>query len=233
MSASPLLRVENLQQSRAGSGPAFALQPVSFSIAEGEYVAIVSARGSGATALVRALSLLERPRAGRVYFEGREITRAWGGQLRSLRQRLQYVGGDPMRILPPHYTVEQTLLEPLRIHRLGSPAEQQERITRVAARLGLNPLLLSRKVSALSAAMRQRVALARALALHPRLLVCDELTERLEPSAARPLLELVARACRAEHDRVAWLWTTADLALARAYADRVLCFEDGHLVVTT
>ena len=236
MSALPLLRVENLRRSQSlPAGPAPHTlgrggAQVSFSIEEGEHVALVGERGSGKTALLRAVARLEKPQAGQVYFEGRDITRAGGGQLRALRQRLQFVGGDPMRTLPPHYTVEQTLLEPLRIHHRGSAAEQRERAAAMAARLGLNSLLLSRKVSVLSAAMRQRVALARALILQPRLLLCDELTERLEPAAARPLLETVARACRASHARIAWLWTTSDEALARAFADRVLRFENGQLV---
>lgn len=234
MPASPLLRVENLHSGQpAADHPAgvSVVERVSFSVEEGEHVAVVGDRGSGKTALLRAVALLEKPQAGQVYFEGRDLTRAGGGQLRALRQRLQFVGGDPMRTLPPDYTVEQTLIEPLRIHRRGSTAEQRERAATVAARLGLNALLLTRKVNALSAAMRQRVALARALTLAPRLLMCDELTERLEPAVAQPLLETVARACRAGHERIAWLWTTSDRALAHTFADRVLRFDDGQLVV--
>jgi ABC-type glutathione transport system ATPase component len=234
--SAPLLRVENLTGSET-SGPIHpspvrtrVFERVSFDIAEGEHVAVVGAPGSGKTALVRAAALLEKSQGGKVYLEGRDITRLWGGQLRALRQRLQFVGGDPMRTLPPHYTVEQTLLEPLQIHRLGSADEQRARVTAVTEWFRLNPLLLTRKVSMLSAAMRQRVALARALTLHPRLLVCDELTDRLEPSAAQPLLAMVARACRAPRERIAWLWTTSDRALAHAFADRVLRLEDGQLV---
>jgi peptide/nickel transport system ATP-binding protein len=234
--SAPLLRVENLTWRETPDplhpGPVRtpAFERVSFDVAEGAHVAVVGAPGSGKTALARAVALLEKSRGGKVYLEGRDITRLWGGQLRALRQRLQFVGGDPMRTLPPHYTVEQTLIEPLQIHRLGSADEQRARVTAVSEWFRLNPLLLTRKVSMLSAAMRQRVALARALTLHPRLLVCDELTDRLEPSAAQPLLAMVARACRASRGPIAWLWTTSDRALARAFADTVLLLEDGQLV---
>jgi peptide/nickel transport system ATP-binding protein len=201
-------------------------------MAEGEHVAVVGEPGAGQTSLLRAAAILEKPDAGKVYFEGRDLTRLWGRPLRALRQRLQFVGGDPMRTLPPRYTVEQTLLEPLQIHRLGPAEEQHARMLGVAELFRLNPLLLTRKVSMLSAAMRQRVALARALVLQPRLLICDDPTGRLEPAAARPLLEMTARACRSRRERIAWLWTTSDPALARAFADRVLRFEDGHLVAS-
>jgi len=74
----------------------------------------------------------------------------------------------------------------------------------------------------------QRVALARAGLLQPRLLVCDELTERLEPAALRPLLTLVARWCRSAGR--AWLWTTTSAALAAEFADRVLLLDGGQLI---
>jgi ABC-type glutathione transport system ATPase component len=230
----PLLQVTNLLWNLrvpAGSPqPLSAFDGVSFLVDPGECVVIVGEPGSGMTGLLRAVARLEKPEAGQIYFDGRDITRVGGGQLRTLRQHLQFVGGDPMRTLPPDYTVEETLIEPLRIHRHGSASEQRERAAAMATRLGLNALLLTRKVNALSAAMRQRVALARALTLAPRLLMCDELTDRLEPAAARPLLETVARACRSGHERIAWLWTTSDRALAHTFADRVLRFDDGQLV---
>jgi peptide/nickel transport system ATP-binding protein len=232
----PLLRVENLSWSEISQSihpspvRTLVFERVSFDLAEGEQVAVVGAPGSGKTALLRAVAALEKPPGGKVYFAGRDITRLWGGQLRALRQRLQFVGGDPMHTLPPRYTVEQTLLEPLQIHHLGSADEQRARVAAVAEWFRLNPLLLTRKVSLLSAAMRQRVALARALTLHLGLLVCDELTDRLEPSAAQPLLTMVTRACRAPRERIACLWSTSDRALAHAFADRVLRLEGGQLV---
>jgi ABC-type glutathione transport system ATPase component len=227
----PLLRVERLSQTIPFAAenllPVTALRDISFSLEAGEQVAVVGAPGSGKTTLLRAVALLQRPEAGRIFFEGQDITRAWGGQLRALRQRLQFVGGDPLRSLPPSAGVSESLLEPLRIHRHGSGREQTARVEAMAAQVGPNPLLLGRKVSALSAGMRQRVLLARALTLKPRLLICDGLTERLEPALTQPLFETLARLCRAE--AVAWLWATADPALARQFAGRVLRLENGRL----
>jgi peptide/nickel transport system ATP-binding protein len=236
LSTHPLLRVERLRlnptspPTPSGAHRLPPLEAISFSIAEGEQVALVGPPKSGKTALLRTIALLEKPAAGRIYFKEQEITHAWGGRLRAVRQNLQFVGGDPMRTLPLHYTVEQTLIEPLRIHRRGSADAQRTRVAATAELLNLNHLLLGRKVSALSAMLRQRVALARAFTLQPRLLIADELTERLEPAAARPLLETVAHACRTHPGRMAWLWSTSNRTLAHDFADRVLFLENGRLI---
>jgi len=230
--AAPLLQIQALcqpaREAHAPESPRAGFDDVSFSIQPGEHVALLGARGAGKTALVRTVALIQKPEAGHVFFEGQEVTAFSGGRLRALRQRLQFVGGDPMYSLPPHATVREALLEPLEIHRLGSKPEQAARVEVTAARLELNPLLLDRKVSLLSAALRQRVAVARVLTLQPRLLVCDELTERLEPAAARSLLELASRAGRLIN--LGWLWTTSDPVLAHAFADRILYLQQGRLV---
>jgi ABC-type glutathione transport system ATPase component len=201
---------------------------ISLSLAAGEHMAIWAEPGAHKL-LLRTVAMLERPDAGRIYFEGEDLTRLSDAALRRLRQRLQYVGGDPRYLLPLDYTVANTLLEPLQIHALGTPSEQRARIEAAADLLGVSRLLLDRKSKSLSPGLRQRVALARAFTLKPRLLLCDELIDRLEPAAARPLLETVAHACRAMPEPAAWLWTTSDRELAQAFSDRVVCLENGRL----
>ncbi len=206
-----------------------AFEAVSFSVAPGERVAILGQPGSGKTALLRTVAFLQRPDKGRVYFNGQDVGRLGGEELRRLRRHLQYVGGDPRYLFHPAQTVGDALLEPLQIHALGSSQEQQARSEAMAGQMGVSRLLLERKVSLLSPALRQRVGLARALTLHPRLLLCDELIDHLEEAAARPLLELVAHACRALPQAAAWVWTTSDDELARAFSDRVLHLKAGRL----
>lgn len=226
----PLLQVENLSQVARDPGrsaPRTVLASVTFAVAAGEQVAIVGLRRAGKTALARAITLIEKPAGGRLVFDGQDITRAWGGRLRALRRSLQYVGGDARRSLSPRLDIAQVLAEPLQVHGLGSPAERQAQVAAAAEAWGLNPLLLTVRANALSAALCQRVALARAGLLQPRLLVVDELTERLEPAAARPLLARLSKLCRAAGR--AWVWTTTDAALAREFADRVLTLAEGRL----
>jgi peptide/nickel transport system ATP-binding protein len=226
----PLLQIENLAQvarAHAPTGPRTYFAAVSFAVAPGEHVAVVGTRGAGKTQLARALALIDRPAGGRVIFEGRDVTRAWGGRLRALRRGLQYVGGDARRSLSPRLSIEQVLAEPLQVHHLGSPAERRARLAAAAEAWQLNELLLGARANALSSALCQRVALARACLLQPRLLVCDEMAERLEPASLRPLLALIAQQCRAAG--MAWVWTTTDAALATAFADRVMLLAGATL----
>ncbi len=123
--------------------------------------------------LGRALALLRRPHAGRVIFEGRDLTTLNDGALRQVRRRLQYVGGDPRRALLPNQTLEQVLAEPLRIHKVARPDEQRGRLERAAQALGLSAALFDRPVAELSTALRWRALVARALTLSPALLIVD------------------------------------------------------------
>jgi ABC-type glutathione transport system ATPase component len=171
--------------------------------------------------------VLQKPSAGRLDFEGVELTRLPDHKLRPLRQKLQYVGGHPARALAAHVTVRAVLQEPLDIHRLGTAAERQTRIEAALEQWRLNAWLLNRLVASLSTTLRQKLALARALIFRPRVLLADEVVDHLEPAAAVPMLEHLARLCRA--DAITWLWTTRDATLAARFADRVLRVEGGTL----
>lgn len=235
MSAAPLLRVENLCYTPRTLGdpfvPALKIEGISLTLAPGESVALLGAYDSGVSLVLRLLAHLLPPQRGRIYLEEKDITRVWGGQLMALRRAVQFVGGDPLRALLPHLTVAETLQEPLAIHRRGSAAERATRVAACAHQLGLHPFLLERRVEALSLALRQRVMLARALTLQPRVLLVDELSDRLEPAAVWRLMENLAHLCRAEN--WAWLWATTNFALARQFAQRVLRLEGGQLVSVT
>jgi ABC-type glutathione transport system ATPase component len=231
MSSGALLVVEGLAPSpRAVASPAPQsprLVNLSFQVAPAEQVAVLGARGAGKSTLLRAIAVLQPPAAGRVLFDGLDLTRLRPGQLRAVRRRLPFVGGDPARQFAPRATVAEALAEPLHIHRLGTPAERPARAAEALAQFGLNPGLLGRPVHELSAGLRQVIVLARALILRPQLLLADEIIDHLEPAAAAPLLERLAALCRAR--ALAWVWTTSDPALARRFADRVLLLEAGRL----
>jgi peptide/nickel transport system ATP-binding protein len=232
VTVTPLLEVDNLHLKipiRGQKAPRMIFESASLVVAPGESVAVLGAPGTGKTLLARAAALIDRPQRGRVLLAGHDITRARGGRLRALRRELQYVGGDPRRTLSPRLTAQSILAEPLQVHWLGTAAERRERIAAAFAAWDLNPYLLHLRPDAFSTTLCLRIALARAHILQPRLVVCDGLTERLEPAATRALLAGVAAAYRASG--TAWLWTTSDLDLAAAFADRTYVIENHKLRV--
>jgi peptide/nickel transport system ATP-binding protein len=154
-----------------------------------------------------------------VRFEGQDLARLGGQALRALRRRLQYVSGNARPALAPQVTVAGLLAEPLQVHRLGGPAEQQAQTAAAAQTWGLNAALLEAQRGALSPALCVRVALARACLLGPKLLVADRLTEFVEPAAAGPLLGQLARYCAAKG--VAGVLVTTDGEAARVFGGRV------------
>ncbi len=223
-----ILQVEDLRTApaRNTTGPVSVLSGIGFELRAREHVAVVSDDGA-ASALLRAVTLIHRPAAGRVLFEGRDLTRLTDARLRPVRRHLQYTGGHPARALWLGDTVERAVREPLHIHRLGTPRDQQAQVEAALRHFGLNPWLYSRRVSLLSSALRQQVMLARALVLQPRLLVTDEVVDHLEPATAEPVLERLIDRCRLQG--ATWLWSTRRLDLARRFADRILVLADGRL----
>lgn len=222
--ADALLHIDQLTQviRTPGRGKKqVAFPAVSFTQAAGERLAIVvDPADPGATTLGRAVALIDKPTGGRVHLGGQDMTRAWGSKLRNLRRSLQYVGSEGRRALPPFASIEAILNEPLQVHHLGRPADRRALVSAAAAAWQVNGWLLGGRVAGLSSAMCQRVALARACLLQPRLLVCDRLTDRLEPAAAAPLLALLAEYCA--NTGMACLLITADAALAAGFATRRL-----------
>ncbi len=155
--------------------PVAGAKPVDVSLEAGEVLVLIDAHPE----LGRALSLLRRPHAGRVLFENRDLTQLNEGALRAVRRRLQYVGGDPRRALLPDQTLEQVLIEPLRIHRLVGPDDQRERVERAAEALRLPAALFKRSVGELSTSLRWRALIARSLTLAPALLIVDAPTRHV------------------------------------------------------
>lgn len=210
--------------------PALEAVPAAFSFEmhPGENLALVGLSAPLQMRLLRAVALLDRPAAGAVIFEGRDYTRVADLQLRPLRRVLQFVGGRPRQLLSNQWPVQEILTEPLRLHRVVAPAAMPARVSELAQQWGLNAHLLRCPSRALSVALCLRVALARACVLQPRLLVCADFSDQVEPQAGQALLRQLAAHCR--HAQLACLWVTTDLSLAQAVADRVLCLTAGQLL---
>ncbi len=221
---SALLEAEGLVAERTGRA---VVRDVSLSVAAGQALGVVGASGAGKSTLLALLGGLERPRAGRVLLEGRELAGRARGERLALRRSIGVVFQDPGASLDPRRTVLASLSDPLAIHRLCPRGERRARAAALLGRVGLAEELLDRLPGALSGGQRQRVALARVLATEPRVLLLDEPTSALDPQVAAEVVGVLAELVAAG---LALVIVSHDLGLQRRLCDRVLVMLAGRVV---
>ena len=205
------------------------LRGVSISIAPGETLGLVGESGSGKTTLGRAILGLAKPTAGRIVFDGQDITHLTSKQRRPLAKDIQVVFQDPYTSLNPALQIADILAEPLIAQ--GTGAEQARRaVGDLLDRVGLPADAAERYPREFSGGQRQRVAIARALALRPKLIVCDEPVSALDLTTQARVLDLFIELQR--ETGVAYLFVTHDLAVVRHISHRVAVMYRGELVET-
>jgi oligopeptide/dipeptide ABC transporter ATP-binding protein len=211
-------------------GVVHAVDGVSFALQAGETLAIVGESGCGKSTLARCVLRLLMPTGGRIVFEGADITTAGSAGLRPLRRDAAMVFQDPFGSLNPRMRVGSIVGEPLKEARFGSGGEIQGRVRELFEQVGLNPEHYSRFPHEFSGGQRQRIGIARALALHPKLLVCDEPVSALDVSAQAQILNLLAD-LRDEFE-LAYLFITHNLDIVRRFCQRVLVMYLGKVMET-
>jgi oligopeptide/dipeptide ABC transporter ATP-binding protein len=209
-------------------GPIRAVDGVSLTVATGEVVGLVGESGSGKTTLGRCVTRLEPVTSGQVRINGRDIAAMSRRRLRPLRRDFNIVFQDPSSSLNPRMTVEEIVGEPLRLHRIGNPADRRRRVVDLLDQVGLRAEVSRRYPHELSGGQRQRVSLARALSASPLLLVADEPTSALDVSVQASVLNLIGRLQR--DLGFACLFITHDLASVEFLAQRVAVMYLGVLV---
>jgi oligopeptide/dipeptide ABC transporter ATP-binding protein len=205
-----------------------AVDGISFAIQSRETFALVGESGCGKSTTGYAVLGMVRPTAGQVEFGGSDLTRLDRASLRRAQRDLQIVFQDPYSSLDPKMPVGDSIGEPLLVRGVLRGAALRRRVEEVLDRVGLRPEHARRYPHEFSGGQRQRIVIARALALHPKLIVCDEPVSALDVSIRSQILNLLMRLQR--ELGITYLFISHDLAVVRHISDRVAVMYLGHIV---
>jgi oligopeptide transport system ATP-binding protein len=231
-----LVRVEHLQKYfpvKRGLiqhvvGYVKAVDDISFEIYRGETLGLVGESGCGKTTTARVILQLQRPTAGAVYFQGRNLVALKGEELRRMRTQMQIIFQNPYSSLNPRMTVGRMLMEPMIVHGIAKGKEAEERAAHLLQMVGLNPYFVNRFPSEFSGGQRQRIGIARALSVNPSFVICDEPISSLDVSIQSQIVNLLKRLQR--ELKLTYLFISHDLRMVRYISNRMAVMYLGKIV---
>ena len=205
-----------------------AVDGVSFNIHRGETLGLVGESGCGKTTTGRTILQLYRPSHGQVVFNEIDLVTLKDSTLRKYRRHMQMIFQDPFASLNPRWTIARIIGEPMRIHKLYSGKEQNERIEQLLQLVQLNPGFINRYPHEFSGGQRQRIGVARALAPNPDFIVCDEPISALDVSIQAQVVNLLEDL--QDKFSLTYLFIAHDLSMVRHICDRVAVMYLGVIV---
>src|SRR4051812_25974077 len=209
-------------------GDVRAVDDVSFVIRRGETLGLVGESGCGKSTVGRTILRLYKPTAGRIVFDGKDITSLGEGELRSLRRRMQMVFQDPFASLNPRHSVGRIVGEPPRTHGLATRREASARVRELMLTVGLPADAANRYPHEFSGGQRQRIGLARALSVNPDFIVADEPVSALDVSIQAQMINLFEQL--QDEFELTYLFIAHDLAVVRHISDRIAVMYLGWIV---
>ncbi len=206
-----------------------AVKEVSFSIRRGEIMGLIGESGCGKSTLGRTILRLHEPTAGRVIFDGADVTALSDDQMKAMRRRMQIIFQDPYASLNPRRTVEEIVGLPLRLHGLASGREDlRAKTAAIVEKVGLKSAHLDRYPHQFSGGQRQRIGIARALVSHPEFIVCDEPVSALDVSIQAQIIQLLTEL--KQEMGLTYLFISHDISVIGYLSDRVAVMYLGEIV---
>ena len=208
-----------------------AVDGLDFSITKGETLGLVGESGCGKSTTGRSILQLYRPTAGEVIFQGKDLAKIQGEELRKMRRNLQMIFQDPYASLNPRMTVGDIIGEPLEVHNIAKGKDKKDRVQELLQVVGLNPYFVNRYPHEFSGGQRQRIGIARALAVQPDFIVCDEPISALDVSIQAQIINLLEEL--QGKFNLTYLFIAHDLSVVRHISDRVAVMYLGKIVELT
>ena len=206
-----------------------AVDDVSLDVYPGETLGLVGESGCGKTTLGRSILRLVEPSEGKIIFEGKDVISLSGNDLREYRKHAQIVFQDPYSSLNPKMRIGDAIAEPMLVHGLEPDAKKRrDKVCELLTEVGLQPEHYQRYPHEFSGGQRQRICIARALAVHPRLIICDESVSALDVSVQAQVLNLLNRLKK--DFGFTYIFISHDLSVVRFMSDRILVMYNGRPV---
>jgi len=205
-----------------------AVDNVDLIIPKGRTLGLVGESGCGKTTLGRAILRLQQTSTGSVQYDGRELIGLSQSDMLEYRKRMQIIFQDPYASLNPRQTIEQTLIEPLLVHKIGSNrADRRERVVSLLEEVGLGAEFLLRYPHEFSGGQRQRISVARALAVEPEFIVCDECVSAMDVSVQAQVLNLLREL--QDKRNLTYLFISHDLSVVKFMSDEIAVMRQGRI----